>query len=182
MNTEQNNEQSNEYREPEYQHNDERVYAAGRKVRNPNLPYKSPVLATCLSLFPGLGQAYVGYYQLGFSYVMVMALTILILSNGVLAPFFGPMLAFFWIFNLIDANRRAHNYNRVLDGLDSKSTLPDSEMPQLKGNAPVGVLLVIGGILILLDLNFDVSLAWIESWWPVGLIGLGGWLLFKSRQ
>ncbi len=158
------------------------VSAVGRRVRNPNLPYKSPALATWLSLFPGLGQAYVGYYQLGFTFVMVMAVTILILSNNVLAPFFGPLLAFFWIFNLIDAHRRARNYNRVLDGLEGGDTPPDFEMPQLKGNLPVGVFLVIAGILILLDLNFDVSLDWIENWWPVGLIGLGGWLVFKGRR
>jgi hypothetical protein len=158
------------------------VYAAGRKVRNPNLPYKSPALATWLSLFPGLGQAYIGYYQLGFMYVLIMALCILILSNGVLAPFFGPMLAFFWIFNLIDANRRAHNANRALDGLEGNDVPPDFEMPGLKGSVPVGVMLMIAGILILLDLRFNVSLSWIEDWWPIGLVGLGGWLVFKSRQ
>jgi len=91
-------------------------------------------------------------------------------------------LAFFWIFNLIDANRRAHNFNRVLDGLQANDTPQDFDMPTMKGNTPVGVILVIAGILILLDLNFDVSLAWIESWWPVGLVGLGGWLVFKGRQ
>ncbi len=177
-----NNKQHNQESQQQYSSVEDRVYAAGRKVRNPNLPYKSPGLATLLSLFPGLGQAYVGYYQLGFTYVMVMALTILILSHDVMAPFFGPMLAFFWIFNLIDANRRAANYNRVLDGLEGGDTPPDFEMPKVSGNKPVGILLVIAGILILLDLNFDVSLEWIESWWPVGLIGLGGWLVFKGRQ
>jgi len=180
MNNEQNNyESGQQQQQPE---NMGRITATGRTVRNPNLPYKSPALATWLSLFPGMGQAYVGYYQLGFTYVMIMALTILTLSHNVMAPFFGPMLAFFWIFNLIDANRRAHNVNRVLDGLESSTTPPDFDMPSMKGNRPVGFLLVIAGILILLDLNFDISLAWIESWWPVGLIGLGGWLVFKSRQ
>ena len=56
------------------------------------------------------------------------------------------------------------------------------EMPKMSGNKPVGILLVIAGILILLDLNFDVSLEWLESWWPVGLIGLGGWLVLKGRR
>lgn len=178
MNNEQNNYESQQQREDHVG----QVTAAGRRVRNPNLPYKSAVLATLLSLFPGLGQAYVGYYQLGFTYVMVMALTILTLSHNVMAPFFGPMLAFFWIFNLIDANRRAQNYNRALDGMESGDTPPDFDMPSLKGNTPVGALLVVAGVLILLDLNFDISLAWVESWWPVGLIGLGGWLVFKGRN
>ncbi len=178
MNNEQNYHESQE----QNQETVGRVSAVGRRVRNPNLPYKSSALATWLSLFPGLGQAYVGYYQLGFVYVMIMALTILTLSHNVLAPLFGPLLAFFWIFNLIDANRRATNYNRVLDGMESSDTPPDFDMPTLKGNLPVGIILVIAGILILLDLNFDVSLAWIENWWPLGLVGLGGWLVFKGRQ
>ena len=178
MNNEQNNHESQELN----QETVGRISAVGRTVRNPNLPYKSPALATWLSLFPGLGQAYVGYYQLGFVYVMIMALAILTLSHNVLAPLFGPLLAFFWIFNLIDANRRAVNYNRVLDGLEGGDTPPDFDMPTLKGNKPVGIILVIAGILILLDLNFDVSLAWIETWWPLGLVGLGGWLVFKGRQ
>lgn len=177
-----NQEHNTQETQQQYPPTEDRVFAAGRKVRNPNLPYKSPVLATLLSLFPGLGQAYVGYYQLGFTYVMVMAITILILSHSILAPFFGPMLAFFWIFNLIDANRRANNYNRVLDGLQGGDTPPDFEMPQLKGNRPVGMLLVIAGVLIIMDLNFNISLEWIENWWPLGLVGLGGWLVFKGRQ
>lgn len=178
-----NNEQNN-YENEQQQHQEQmgRISAVGRTVRNPNLPYKSVALATCLSLFPGMGQAYIGYYQLGFTYVLIMALTILTLSHNVLAPLFGPLLAFFWIFNLIDANRRAHNFNRVLDGLESGDTPPDFDMPSLKGNVPMGIILVIAGILIFLDLNFDVSLAWIENWWPVGLVGLGGWLLFKGRS
>ena len=177
-----NNEQNNFEREQHQQDHVGRISAAGHTVRNPNLPYKSSALATWLSLFPGLGQAYVGYYQLGFSYAMIMALTILTLSHNVLAPLFGPLLAFFWIFNLIDANRRANNFNRILEGLESTDTPPDFDLPSMKGNMPVGVILVIAGILILLDLNFDVSLDWIENWWPVGLIGLGGWLVFKGRR
>lgn len=177
-----NNEQNNYEREQHQQDHVGRISAPGHTVRNPNLPYKSPALATWLSLFPGLGQAYVGYYQLGFTYVMIMALTILTLSHNVLAPFFGPLLAFFWIFNLIDANRRANNFNRALEGMEASDNPPDFDMPSMKGNLPVGIILVIAGILILLDLNFDVSLDWIENWWPVGLIGLGGWLVFKGRQ
>ncbi len=177
MNEQQPETQSQHYHDPEG-----RVYAAGRKVRDPNLPYKSPSLATWLSLFPGLGQAYVGYYQLGFMYALTMAVCILILNHGILAPFFGPLLAFFWIFNLIDANRRARNTNRALDGLQDSDIPPDFEMPSFSGNRPVGVLLMVVGILIFLDLNFGVSLAWLEDFWPVGMVAFGGWLVFKGRQ
>lgn len=157
-------------------------FIPGRKVRNPNLPYKSPALATWLSLFPGLGQTYVGYYQLGFMYVLIMALCITILSLGILGPFVGPLLAFFWIFNLIDANRRATYYNRSLDGSALSDVPPDFDMPSLKGNKPLGAILIVLGVMIFLDLNYGISMAWVENWWPLILVGFGGWLIFKGRK
>ncbi len=168
--------------EQQYNQAGDPVYAAGRKVPNPNLPYKSPALATWLSLFPGLGQTYIGYYQLGFMYVVIMAMCITVLSLGIMAPFIGPMLAFFWIFNLIDANRRANNYNRALEGADQSDVPPDFEMPNLKGSLPIGILLMVLGSLIILDLNYGVSMEWIEDWWPLTLVGFGGWLVFKGRK
>ncbi len=182
MNNQQNYQQPDAAHEQQYNKAGDPVFAAGRKVRNPNLPYKSAALATWLSLFPGLGQTYVGYYQLGFMYVVVMALCITVLSLGILGPFIGPMLAFFWIFNLIDANRRAHHFNRSIDGMTEDDVPPDFEMPNLKGSLPLGIILMVVGVLILLDLNFNVSMAWVEDWWPVLLVGFGGWLVFKSRK
>lgn len=146
---------------------------------------KSPVLATILSSFPGLGQVYVGYYQTGFLFMLVMAGVIFILntsSGGFLAPFLGPFLAFFWIFNMIDANRRAQHYNRVLAGQGTEEIPEDFQMAGGRGSMPAGIALVIIGILIILDLNFNVSLEWLEDWWPLGLVGMGGWLIVKARQ
>ena len=42
---------------------------------------KSPVLATILSVMPGLGQVYVGYYKLGFIHMIVFGTTIAILNT-----------------------------------------------------------------------------------------------------
>ncbi len=182
MNNETNNQQQDNGSGQQYNQSGESVYVPGRKVRNPNLPYKSAALATWLSLFPGLGQTYVGYYQLGFMYVLIMAMCITVLSLGILGPFVGPLLAFFWIFNLIDANRRANHYNRALEGMNDSNTPPDFEMPNFRGSRPFGLILMVLGILIFLDLNFGISMEWIENWWPMGLVGFGGWLIFKGRQ
>ena len=72
---------------------------------------------------PGLGQIYVGYYQQGFINMAVVAITITLLSSGARGaePLFGLFLAFFWLYNMIDANRRAHHYNRVIDGLGGEN-------------------------------------------------------------
>ncbi|MFN2371074.1 MAG: LiaI-LiaF-like domain-containing protein [Candidatus Krumholzibacteriia bacterium] len=145
---------------------------------------KSPALATGLSLMPGLGQIYVGYYQQGFIDLTVVATTITILSRGARGaePLFGLFLAFFWLYNMIDANRRAHHYNRILDGLGGEQVPEDFQHPGARGSLPAGVILVIVGVLFLLDLNTDLSLDWIENWWPAFLIGGGVWLIVKARR
>ena len=182
MSNQQYNPPPGDGQEQQHHPSGEPGYIAGRKVRNPNLPYKSPAMATWLSLFPGLGQTYVGYYQQGFMYVLIMALCITVLSLGIMAPFIGPLLAFFWIFNLIDAHRRALNFNRSLDGMSTSDSPPEFDMPSFKGSLPMGIILMAVGVLIILDLNYGISMQWLENWWPLALIGFGGWLVFKGRQ
>jgi hypothetical protein len=145
---------------------------------------KSPALATVLSLMPGLGQVYTGYYQQGFINLAVVAVTIGILSSvgGFAGPIFGIFLPFFWSYNMVDANRRAHHYNRMLDGLGGETVPEDFRTPGARGSVPAGVFLVIVGVLFLLDLNTDISLDWIENWWPLFLVAGGVWLILKARR
>ncbi len=153
-------------------------------ARRPDL-HKSPILAMFLSCMPGLGQVYVGYYQQGFTHIVIAAGTIAMLASSVangMEPFFGVCLAFFWIFNMIDANRRAHHYNRIADGLGGEEVPEDFKLPGLGGSMFGGLVLVVVGVLIVLDLNFDVSLAWVQDWWPLALIALGGNLIYKARR
>ena len=150
-----------------------------------NRQTKSPVLASILSCMPGVGQVYVGYYQQGFINMLVVASTIAALASGSfhgMEPFFGVFLAFFWIFNMIDANRRAVHYNRVSEGLGGEDVPEDFKLPGVGGSLFAGSALVIIGVLFILDLNFDVSLSWVKDWWPVGLIAFGGNLIYKARQ
>src|SRR5580765_3468184 len=80
---------------------------------------KSPALAAILSMMPGLRQVYVGYYQRGFVHAAVVASLITILSSNTverLSPLFGLFLTFFWLYNIIDAARRASLYNDALAG------------------------------------------------------------------
>ena len=146
---------------------------------------KSGVLAMVLSLFPGLGQIYVGYYQLGFSFALT-AITIIAMLNSDFGrgkePFLGTFLAFFWLFNLVDANRRAQHYNRFMAGQQGSDVPEGFKSAGGIGSVPVGVILVLVGILIIMDLNFGVSMEWLENWWPLAMVVFGGWLIFKGRQ
>ena len=145
---------------------------------------KKPLLAALLSLLPGLGQVYVGYYKRGFTNAITAGLLISFMSLEIepLMPLIGLFLAFFWLYNVVDASRRASLYNQALAG-GGKIELPeDFEAPSLGGSLAGGSALILVGLILLSHTLFGVSLDWIEDWWPVAVIGVGGWLVFKAMQ
>jgi len=150
-----------------------------------NSQRKSPVLASILSLMPGMGQIYVGYYQQGFVFIGIFAGTVALLASGTMSglePILGIFLGFFQIFNLIDANRRANHFNRVMAGLSIEEMPEDFKLPSSGGSTTIGVVLVAVGLLFILDLNFNVSMEWIENWWPAILVAIGINMIVKSKR
>jgi len=146
---------------------------------------KSPAIATIFSCMPGMGQVYVGYYQQGFLSAVIAFAGIAMLASGFsdgMRPFIAPLLAFFWIFQMIDANRRAHHFNRAMDGLTSEEVPEGFKLPSAGGTVFGGAVMIIVGVLFILDLNFDVSLSWIKEWWPLVMIAFGANLIYKARQ
>lgn len=144
--------------------------------------HKSPALATFLSLMPGLGQIYVGYYLQGFINVLVIGSLITMIQHGmgVFEPMCGFFLAFFWLYNLVDAYRRALGYNLALEGLGPMEFPEPAHLPAGQGSLLGGSLLILLGVLLLSNTLLDFSLRWVEEWWPAALVGLGGWLIYKS--
>lgn len=136
---------------------------------------KSPTLAAVLSLMPGLGQVYVGYYLAGFVNILVVALLINVVAHmhgpGP-QPFLGLFLAFFWLFNMFDASRRATLYNRYIAG--TREVAPPTDSPLVGG-----VILLIVGILLTLAITFDIRLAFLETIWPLILVAAAVYLLVK---
>jgi len=154
--------------------------AFGRDPRS-----KSPALAAVLSLMPGLGQVYVGYYQRGFAHLIVVAGIITLLASGAidaLTPLFGLFLAFFWLYNVIDAARRASFYNEALAGRSSIELPQDFKMPGFQGSIAGGAALMLVGFILLLNTRFGVSLDWVEEWWPAAPILFGAFLLYRAVQ
>ena len=145
---------------------------------------KSPALATVLSLMPGLGQIYIGYYGQGFLNIVIVASIITILATGeteALTPFFGVFLGFYWLYNIVDAYRRAMLYNLALEGL-GPTELPDLGIAQSRGSLLGGVVLIIAGGLALGHTAYGYSLAWLNRWWPLGLVLIGLYLVYKSFE
>jgi hypothetical protein len=144
---------------------------------------KSPVLALVLSLMPGVGQIYVGYYQQGFTNALVVAAIIAMLNAELLRgaePLLGMFLAFFWFYNVIDAWRRATFYNNALAGIGEAKLPEEFTVAGSHGSLAGGVALVIVGIVALSHTLFGVPLDWLEKWWPVALVGVGLWLAYPS--
>ena len=146
--------------------------------------FKSPLVATVLSLMPGLGQVYLGYIQQGLTYFGIVAVLITILASdpGALTPFFGLSLAFCWLFNFVDANRRAHLLNLITAGLPPGELPQDLLMANFKGSVLGGLALIVIGGITLAHLRFGLPLAWLEHWWPVAVIALGVHLVWKAAK
>jgi hypothetical protein len=155
----------------------------GRSTAGP-ADRKSPLAAVVLSALPGLGQVYVGYYQRGFVHILVVVTTIFLLNQWELQefqPLLGPFLAFFWIYNMIDAARCANAVNR---GAESGIQPELPELPSGVGGGSVfaGGVLVAIGVLILGRTVLGFSLAWLAAWWPVFLIIFGVRLIVTGRR
>lgn len=152
-------------------------------VRGSDPRRKQPLLACVLSLMPGLGQVYVGYYRRGFvNAVVVGTLITLLASNNVrgLYPMLGLFLAFFWLYNIIDAGRRAALYNYALDGIGRVDLPEDIALPGMHGSIAGGLTLIAIGGILLSNTLFHVSLRWLEDYWPLAPILFGVYLVGKS--
>ena len=152
----------------------------------PDPRLKSPLLAMLLSCMPGLGQVYIGYYQRGFIHILVTASLIAFLSASgnmnPLIPMAAFFLAFFWLYNIVDAGRRAALYNLALAGTESIAPPEDFKMPAAGGSIIGGICLIGLGAILLSNTLWGISLAWVEDWWPVALFIPGVWLIVRSIQ
>lgn len=145
---------------------------------------KSPALAMVLSLMPGLGQIYLGYYQHGFFNIVAVASIIAALASGrmpeYMLPLLGIFLAFFWLYNLVDAGRRASFHNQALAGLGPLDIPENLKFYESGGSIAGGVVLIVLGVLFFAHTRLGMSLAWMEQWWPIALVLMGAYLLYRA--
>jgi hypothetical protein len=149
--------------------------------------YKSPVLALFLSIIPGLGQVYLGYYRQGFVNIVVIGTMISILAPGPkvhwpLTPLLAFFLVFYWLFNMVDALRRATFYNQSLAGVAAAELPGAFKMPESHGSLAGGILLILAGLVIGTKTVLGYSLEWIRQWWPLAPILLGAYLVFQAMR
>lgn len=168
----------------------ERTRYTAHAGATPGLQPKSPVIAGLLSLMPGAGQIYVGYYKVGFIHNVVFGTTIAFLAAGggpfpVLLPAMAIFLSFFVIYNIVDASRRATLYNLALDGgegIDLPSMDMDISLPNVGSSIGGAVVLIVLGVVLLSNTLLGIPLDWLAAWWPVIPLGLGIHLLVKALK
>jgi TM2 domain-containing membrane protein YozV len=144
---------------------------------------KSPFLAGLLSFMPGLGQIYTGFYQRGFIHAIVIASLITLLASDILdelTPLAAVFMAFFWLYNVIDAARRATLYNQALAGVGDVELPEDWKVPGFPGSIVGGLLIAGFGFVLLMETAWNMSLRWLEEYWPVGVIAFGLYLVWKA--
>lgn len=142
----------------------------------------SPGLAGVLSaIFPfGVGQVYIGQYAKGLAYMLIFAFLVWGASSSRnLDWLFGLSIAFFYVFQIIDAVRSAHaiqlNQN-VPDPLGINRVFGGQKLDTARIPAGAVVLIIIGVMLLLYTLG---GFYWMHNLWPAGLVAIGVWLLAR---
>jgi TM2 domain-containing membrane protein YozV len=136
---------------------------------------KNPILATVLSLFPGLGQVYNGQPAKAFVFFAVWVTSIW--GTAEINPFpFAFVIPFAYLYNLVDAYRSAAAINaRFLGGV----ALEEDEGPE--SPAWGGTLVALGAVLLMHNLGW-IDLARLERYWPVLLIAGGIAMVYGSMK
>lgn len=157
-------------------------WSAPRQRFDPRV--KSPGFAAFLSIAPGLGQVYIGYYTRG-AVLAAVTFTLFIATEAVggsAEPLFVFAGLFAWAFGIIDAGRLAALYNHAMEGSGAFELPGDFAMPRMGGSIGGGALLVLLGVVALSNTAFGLSLYWLESWWPLLPIAIGAYLLYGGVQ
>jgi hypothetical protein len=146
----------------------------------------NPALAGILAgFFPfGVGAVYCGQYGKGLAHLIAFTLLIIGASSGsdVAGTLFGIGIAFFYVYQIIDAVRSARALQLGLPAPDPFGLAQafGAGDKLSKTQIPTGaVVLIIVGVFFLLRnaglFEFDIHRVW-----PIFLIALGGWLFARN--
>ncbi len=161
--------------------------APARDVPPPPAPPPAPaqggltarhVVSVILALFPGLGHIYNGLYQRGIVlFLLAVGSIYLATEEGVM----GMVVAFVWLFNIIDAYRQA-----TLIELGQGTDLGLQDAPKPPANGQLGLMagagLFVIGFLALLDHTFGYDIDRVWEFWPLGLLAAGAWLMIGAYR
>lgn len=148
----------------------------------------NPALATILAVFFPFGVApvYMAQYAKGLAHLLIFAFLCIGAdqTGGGADVIFGLGIAFFYVYQIIDANRSA---KAILAGLPApdpfglgKALGTENLTPQ---NVPVGaiILIAIGALFLLQNIGL-LGFHWVHKLWPLILIALGLRIVMRNRN
>jgi hypothetical protein len=147
----------------------------------------NPVVAGILAgFFPfGVGAVYCSQYAKGLAHLLVFALLIFGADHaGNWDWVFGLGIAFFYVYQIIDAVRTAHAIQAGQPAPDPLGLGQSFSMGEKfdSGKVPIGAVVLIGlGVLFLLH-TMGIMEYGFERYWPLILIFLGGWMFYRHYE
>jgi hypothetical protein len=148
-------------------------------------PNPNPTVAGILAgFFPfGVGAVYCSQYAKGLAHLLVFALLIFGADHaGNFDWVFGIGIAFFYVYQIIDAVRTARALQEGLPAPDPLGLGQSFSMGEKfdSGKVPVGAVVLIGlGVLFLLH-TMGIMQYGFDRFWPLLLIFFGGWLFYRN--
>ncbi len=138
-----------------------------------------PVLALILGFCPGVGAICNGQYAKGLIHAVIFGLLISLVSNthnSGMEGFLGIMIGVWVIYQAFEAYHTARK-RRYGIAVEEFSSL--FEVKHSHGKFPMSaVFLIVVGFVLLLDTTEIINMEQLERYWPLGLIGLGLYMLY----
>lgn len=140
----------------------------------------SPFLALILGLIPGVGAVYNGHYAKAVFHVVVFGGIVTLIGSGTvngLEPLFGMLAIMFFLYMPIESYRTARAMKRG-EQVDEFAGL--LSLVFAGSRSPVAGIVLIGlGIVFLLQSLGYWRIRSLLPYWPVSLIGLGIYMLYR---
>jgi hypothetical protein len=159
----------------------------GVKVQPGPTSGPNPAVAGILAgFFPfGVGAVYCSQYAKGLAHLLIFALLIFGADHsGNWDWLFGIGIAFFYVYQIIDAVRTAKALQMGQPAPDPMGLGQAFSMGEKfdSGKIPVGAVVLIGlGVLFLLH-TMGIMEYGFERFWPLILVFLGGWMFYRNYE
>jgi Domain of unknown function (DUF5668)/B-box zinc finger len=145
----------------------------------------NPTVAGILAgFFPfGVGAVYCSQYAKGLAHLLIFAMLIFASDHAGRWDFvFGIGIAFFYVYQIIDAVRTAHALQAgqpAPDPYGLAQTFSMGERSEYKSVPAFAIILIALGVLFLLH-TMNIFEFGLDRFWPLILMFFGGWLMAKQ--
>ncbi|HTC50176.1 MAG TPA: DUF5668 domain-containing protein [Candidatus Aquilonibacter sp.] len=165
------------------------VYTPAAPPSRPSSGPNPAVAGILAGFFPfGVGAVYCSQYAKGLAHLLIFAMLIFASDHAGRWDFiFGIGIAFFYVYQIIDAVRTAHALQAGLPAPDpyglastfSLGNVGGGEKGESKNIPAVAVILIGLGVLFLLH-TMNIFEFGLDRFWPLILIFFGGWILARQ--